>query len=228
MEQNPGGSGAGGYGGTGSADFTNAGTAAANSEAFGEIRRAVGMPKESRAKSAREARRAAQFAKFRLTELNLIPLVDTFVSIVFFALTAATVGELTPVVPGVSLPNSRVGEPALQQITIGVGSDVSLAGQRLMSLQEAAAARSNVPNEPLIIPALYSRLALKADSIRAEKGTPKTTSVDAPLAIQGDKTMRYDVLARIMQSARKAGFSKISLQVNRTDVAAPAAAGGST
>jgi len=28
------------------------------------------------------ARRAAQFAKFRLTQLNLIPLVDTFVSIV--------------------------------------------------------------------------------------------------------------------------------------------------
>ena len=61
----------------------------------------------SRGRDARMARRAAQFAKFRLTELNLIPLVDTFVSIVFFALTTATVGELSPVVPGVRLPAAQ-------------------------------------------------------------------------------------------------------------------------
>ena len=48
----------------------------------------------SRGRDMRAARRAAQFAKFRITELNLVPLVDTFVSIVFFALTTATVGEL--------------------------------------------------------------------------------------------------------------------------------------
>ena len=63
----------------------------------------------SRSREMRSARRAAQFAKFRIVELNLVPLVDTFVSIVFFALTTATVGELAPVVPGVTLPTSRVG-----------------------------------------------------------------------------------------------------------------------
>ena len=40
----------------------------------------------SRARMARESRRGAQFAKFKLAELNLVPLVDTLVSIVFFAL----------------------------------------------------------------------------------------------------------------------------------------------
>src|SRR5207245_762684 len=44
----------------------------------------------SRAKMAREARRVQQFAKFRNVSLNLVPLVDTLVSVVFFAPTAAT------------------------------------------------------------------------------------------------------------------------------------------
>ncbi len=39
--------------------------------------------------------------------------------------------------------------------------------------------------------------------------------VDVPLAIQGDKTMRYDLLSRVMQTARLAGFKNISLQVHR-------------
>ena len=80
----------------------------------------------SRGKDARMARRAAQFSKFRLVELNLIPLVDTFVSIVFFALTTATVGELSPVVPGVRLPTAGVGVVALSQLTLGIGAQVTL------------------------------------------------------------------------------------------------------
>ena len=39
----------------------------------------------SRAREIRQLRRARTFAKFKVTELNLVPLVDTFVSIVFFA-----------------------------------------------------------------------------------------------------------------------------------------------
>ncbi len=170
----------------------------------------------SRAKMARELRRAQQFAKFRLVELNLVPLVDTFVSIVFFALTTATVGELAPVVAGVTLPEARVGSPALQQLTLGVGADVSLSGRRLMTTAEAARARSNNAAQPLLIPALYQALKIQADSIRQSTGKAADESVDIPIAIQGDKTMRYDLLSRIMQSARLAGFRNISLQVNRT------------
>jgi biopolymer transport protein ExbD len=177
----------------------------------------------SRAKMAREARRAAQFSKFRLVELNLVPLVDTFVSIVFFALTTATVGELAPVARGVTLPESSVGNTALQQITLGIGRDVSLTGHVLMSTQQAAQAQSNVPSQPLIIPALYTALKAKADSIRTQRGIAKDQSVDTPLAIQGDRTMRYDLLSRMMQTARWAGFRNISLQVQRTGADASAA-----
>jgi biopolymer transport protein ExbD len=185
------------------------------------------MSGSSRAKAAREARRAAQFGKFRNTELNLIPLVDTFVSIVFFALTTATVGELAPVVPGVTLPSSTVGAPSMQELTIGIGNDISVAGARVMSTAEAAVATSNNPKEPLIIPQLLAVLQERADSIRKSgTGEPEQGSLKTPLAIQGDKTMRYDMLSRIMHTARWAGFKNVTLQVQREgapdDAAAPA------
>jgi biopolymer transport protein ExbD len=170
----------------------------------------------------RAQRRAAQFAKFRITELNLVPLVDTFVSIVFFALTTATVGELAPVVPGVRLPSASVGTPALQQLTLGVGRDVTLAGHPVMSTIAAASARSNDPAQPLVIPPLYAALKTSADSIRRAHRVPAGQPLDAPLAIQGDSTMHYDLLARVLQTARVAGFKNLSLQVNRTGEATPA------
>src|SRR5215208_277340 len=122
-----------------------------------------------RAKAMRAARRTAAFAKFRMVELNLVPLVDTFVSIVFFALTAATVGELAPILSGVTLPEASVGIPAHQEVTLGVASNpaqIVFNGTPLMSVQEAASATSNLPTEPLVIPALYTRLKASVDSIR--------------------------------------------------------------
>ena len=168
-----------------------------------------------RARAARLARRAAQFNKFRLIQLNLVPLVDTFVSVVFFTLVTATVGELAPVVRGVNLPESRVGQPALQQLTLGIGPQVTLGGRAVMTTLEAAQAQSDNPAQPLMIPPLYAALRAKADSIRSLRATPSDQSVDAPIAIQADRTMRYDLLSRVMQTARLAGFRNVTLQVTR-------------
>jgi biopolymer transport protein ExbD len=174
----------------------------------------------NRARAARLARRAAQFNKFRLIQLNLVPLVDTFVSVVFFTLVTATVGELAPVVAGVNLPESRIGQPAMQQITLGIGPQVTLAGRPVMSTIDAAQARSDDPAQPLVIPPLYAALRAKADSIRALRSLPAGQSVDAPLAIQADRTLRYDLLSRVMQTARVAGFRNLTLQVSHVADAA--------
>jgi biopolymer transport protein ExbD len=170
----------------------------------------------SRGKDARAERRAAQFAKFRITELNLVPLVDTFVSIVFFALTSATVGEMAPVVAGVRLPEASVGAPALQQLTLGIGRDITLSGEPVMGTVEAAQSQSTDPAQPLLIPRLYSALKAASDSIRTAQGIAAGQPIDSPIAIQGDKSMRYDLLARMMQTLRLAGFKNISLQVVRS------------
>lgn len=169
----------------------------------------------SRARDERKLRRMRQFAKFRVTQLNLVPLVDTFVSIVFFALTTSTVGELAPVMPGVTLPQASVGMNALSQLTIGIGAQVTVANRPVMNTVDAAAAASDDPGQPLKIPALYAELVNLADSLRTARGLPAGADLDMPLAIQGDKTMRFDLLSRFMQTARLAGFRRISLQVQR-------------
>lgn len=169
----------------------------------------------SRAREERKLRRARQFAKFRVQQLNLVPLVDTFVSIVFFALTTTTVGELAPIVPGVTLPQASVGLNALSQLTIGIGGSVTVANRTVMTTAEAASTASDDPAQPLKIPALYAELKQMADSLRGAHGLSPTQDLDMPLAIQGDKTMRFDLLSRFMQTARLAGFRRISLQVQR-------------
>ncbi len=171
-----------------------------------------------RARALREGRRRAMFQKFGLVQLNLIPLVDTFVAIVFFSLVAATVGDLAPILNGVTLPQAKVGAAAHQELTLGVSSrpaQVIFNGRPLMSVSAAAAAVSNVENQPLVVPQLYAALKTTADSIRQANGTSPNESVTTPLAIQGDKTMRYDLLQRLLQSARLAGFRTITLQVQR-------------
>ena len=175
----------------------------------------------NRARAARLARRAQQFHKFRLIQLNLVPLVDTFVSVVFFTLTTATVGELAPVVSGVSLPDSRVGQVALQQLTLGIGPQVTLAGRAIMNTVDAAQVQSDNPAQPLMIPPLYAALRAKADSIRALRALPADQSIDAPLAIQADRSMRYDLLSRVMLTARLAGFRNLTLQVNHAPDVVP-------
>lgn len=175
----------------------------------------------NRARAARLARRTALFNKFRLIQLNLVPLVDTFVSVVFFTLTTATVGELAPVVGGVNLPDARVGQPALKQMTLGIARQVTLGGQPLMATMAAAQARSTDPAQPLVIPALYAALREKADSIRTVYRARADQPVDTPLAIQADRTVRYDLLSRVMQTARLAGFRNLTLQVLKLTEAAP-------
>ena len=193
-----------------------ANVAGGQAASMGQIVRRTGRVGVSRAKVARESRRAQQFAKFRLTELNLVPLVDTFVSIVFFALTTAAVGELAPVVRGVNLPESAVGGNAMRELTVGIGSNLTVAGRPVMSTQAAAQSQSNQPGQPLLIPELYAALRAKADSVRAATSTDANTSIDMKLAVQGDRSMRYDLLSRVLQTARLAGFKNVSLQVNRT------------
>jgi biopolymer transport protein ExbD len=169
-----------------------------------------------RARALREGRRKAQFAKFHFVQLNLVPLVDTFVAIVFFSLTAATVGELAPVLNGVQLPEAKVGLPAHQELTLGVSSRpaaIMFNGHQVMSAQAAATAPSKNPDQPLIVPQLLTVMQAAADSLRKANGTAADRPLGVPLAIQGDRSMRYDLLQRLLQTARLAGFQRITLQV---------------
>jgi len=171
----------------------------------------------TRARSSREARRITQFSKFRLVQLNLVPLVDTFVALVFFTILTQTTATI-PVAPGVQLPESAEGNEAREQVTLSIGSrpaQVTLNGRQILTVAQAARAQSTDPNQPLLIPPLHAALSQAADSVRRLRGTAADQAVPDQLAIHGDRTMRYDLLSRIMQTARMSGFTNITLQVQR-------------
>ncbi len=48
-----------------------------------------------------------------------------------------------------------------------------------------------------------------------------SASIQTPLAIQGDREVRYNLMSRIIVSARYAGFRSVTLQVTRTAAAGP-------
>ena len=96
----------------------------------------------------------------------------------FFSLTAATVGDLAPVLNGVTLPQARVGSPAHQELTLGVSSRpaaIVFNGRQLMSVSAAATATSNYPDQPLVVPQLYT--ALKTAELMAENFTTLASGI---------------------------------------------------
>lgn len=177
------------------------------------------MAEMTRARSSREARRVAQFGKFRLVQLNLVPLVDTFVALVFFTLLTQS-SATVPIASGVRLPETTTGGDAVEQVTVGIGSSpatVTLNGRQVMSVQQAAASRSTDPSQPLVIPELHAALRQAADSLKRMRNLSADEPLLDMLAIHGDRSMRYDLLSRVMQTARVAGFTRITLQVQRSE-----------
>lgn len=177
------------------------------------------MAEMTRARSSREARRVAQFGKFRLVQLNLVPLVDTFVALVFFTLLTQSSATI-PVAAGVQLPETTSGSEAIEQVTLGIGSSpaaVTLNGRQIMTVQQAALSRSSDPNQPLMIPELHAALRQAADSLKRMRNESADEPLLDMLAIHGDRSMRYDLLSRVMQTARMAGFTRITLQVRRSE-----------
>ena len=67
------------------------------------------------------------------------------------------------------------------------------------------------------VPALGTALRAAADSIRRQRALPADAPLPVPLAIQGDRAIRYALLARVMQTARAAGFTQLTLQVQRAE-----------
>ena len=179
-----------------------------------------------RARAADRLRHAAHPSNARLIHLNLVPLVGTFASLAFFALATAKDARLAtredPVDRSVGQPAEGVGRTSRSQLTVGIGREITVDGRPLMATMDAVGARFTDPSQPQLIPILYVTLRRTADSIRTANRLVAESPVVAPLAIRADPTTRYDLLARVMHTARLAGFRSLTLQVDRMYDAVPA------
>jgi biopolymer transport protein TolR len=123
-----------------------------------------------------------------MNEINMVPFIDVMlVLLIIFMVTAPL---LTPGV--VDLPSVGKAKAAPQQVvTVIVKADESLQVQS----KDSAAVNTTLKNA--------------ANAVRsAQKG-----NADSPVVISADKAVRYEVVIKVLDELKRAGVSRVGLNV---------------
>jgi biopolymer transport protein ExbD len=123
-------------------------------------------------------------------ELNLVPLIDVLVMLVFFAF--VTMQFRSPGTLNITLPRvETAGKNAFEgTVILGIGKD----GQLTFATDNSA-----------------SRLIAESE-LAGLLATVRDLNRDIPVLIRADETTPLKTLAFVMDSCRKAGLNKFSLQ----------------
>lgn len=146
-------------------------------------------------------------------ELNLIPMIDILSVLVSFLLVYSTEVEIVQNSKGIEIPESIVTTKPRESVVVMVTREELLVqGERIASLDELRADRN-----PVFAP-LQQVLARP----RMASGT---TLEDQEVTVMADKTLNYDLLKKVMQTATEAGFGKLSFAtIEKDKVVEPGAA----
>jgi biopolymer transport protein ExbD len=131
-----------------------------------------------------------QIRRRKRPELNLVPLIDVLVMLVFFAF--VTMQFRSPGTLNITLPRvETAGKNAFEgTVILGIGKD----GQLTFATDNSA-----------------SRLIAESE-LAGLLATVRDLNRDIPVLIRADETTPLKTLAFVMDSCRKAGLNKFSLQ----------------
>ena len=131
-----------------------------------------------------------QIRRRKRPELNLVPLIDVLVMLVFFAF--VTMQFRSPGTLNITLPRvETAGKNAFEgTVILGIGKD----GQLTFATDNSA-----------------SRLIAESE-LAGLLATVRELNRDIPVLIRADETTPLKTLAFVMDSCRKAGLNKFSLQ----------------
>jgi biopolymer transport protein ExbD len=131
-----------------------------------------------------------QIRRRKRPELNLVPLIDVLVMLVFFAF--VTMQFRSPGTLNITLPRvETAGKNAFEgTVILGIGKD----GQLTFATDNSA-----------------SRLIAESE-LAGLRVTVRDLNRDIPVLIRADETTPLKTLAFVMDSCRKAGLNKFSLQ----------------
>ncbi len=139
------------------------------------------------ASSRRGGRRSAR--RSRLSEINVTPFVDVMlVLLIVFMITAPLLSVSIPV----ELPQTEAKQSTSETEPLSI----SVTAEGVIYLQETVVTRDE--------------LVPKLRSISRE-------GYDRPIHIRGDKSVDWDVMARVMASIGSAGFRKLHLDTDTED-----------
>jgi biopolymer transport protein TolR len=146
-------------------------------------------------------------------ELNLIPMIDILSVLVSFLLVYSTEVEVIQNSKGIEIPQSIVtAKPRETVVVMLTKDDVFVQGQQVGTIAELRASKGPVFN------------ALKQVLVRPRiAGAPKDEEPE--ITVMADKSLPYEVLKKVMQTATDANFVKISFAAVEKDKPVDLAAG---
>lgn len=144
-------------------------------------------------------------------ELNLIPMIDILSVLVSFLLVYSTEVEVVQNSKGIEIPESIVTTKPRETVVVMLTKDeLFVQGERVASIEEVRAS-----NEGVIAPL---RDVLQRPRIMGQQNAGRDLA-ELEVTVMADKSLPYEVLKKVMQTATGAGFGKLSFATIEKDKA---------
>lgn len=144
-------------------------------------------------------------------QITLTSLMDILTTLLLFVLKSFVLeGEAVTPVPGVTLPESTSHAPAQSAVVVAIFDDVVMMdGEVVAQVSRASKSRD------LMIDALARRLDdAREQSIEIARLRGETEDAFlGKVSIQGDRSIHFAILQRVMYTCSQSGFENISLAV---------------
>ena len=146
-------------------------------------------------------------------ELNLIPMIDILSVLVSFLLVYSTEVEIVQNSQGIEIPESIVtAKPRESVVVMLTTAELLVQGERVATLDELRADGA----------AVFAPLQQVLERPRITGSGPVE---EQEVTVMADKSLPYELLKKVMQTATEAGFGKLSFATIEKDKALEPGAG---
>lgn len=147
----------------------------------------------------------------RPPQLRLTSMVDILTCLLLFLVKSFSVDTPMTPVPGITLPSSTSEEHPHESFVVAItGPHILVDGERVADVAEVTA------SPEIFIAPLGQRLSEireQKEEIARLRGVTETSL--GPVTVQGDRTIEYRLLERVIYTLGREGYSEISLAVIR-------------
>lgn len=159
-------------------------------------------------KNTRRMKRMARSRRNRMAALSLTSLMDIFTILVLYLLVNQSSGTVLEPPKNIKLPDSIVDVKPRETLLVTVSADgVMVQGVNTASVADIMAAEQDV-----IEPIRQHMASIREAAIGIDEQSEAQSS---EVTIMAHKKVHFKVLKRVMASCTAAGFTKVSLAVNK-------------
>lgn len=159
-------------------------------------------------KETRRMKRMARSGKKHVATLSLTSLMDIFTILVLYLLVNQSSGTVLEPPQNIKLPDSIAESRPRETLVVMVSGDgVLVQGERVVSLEQVMAAQGD-----LIEPIRERMSQIRASALGLETQAEDQSN---EVTVMANRNVHFRALKRVMASCTAAGYTKISLAVNK-------------